>query len=75
MTVLYLCCAKSLDSQVKELVRAGKKGRLAAINCVKILGTFRRKGLADRIFINKRTKCGEARVEIVSNMILAMATG
>lgn len=63
MTMLFLRCSKSLDRQLEELNRADRKARHAVRQCQEILANIRSKGLTDRFFINKRTKCGEARLE------------
>ena len=63
MSTLFLCFAKSLDTQIEELNKAGKQGRIAASTCLDIFEQIRKDGLAGQLLLNKRTKKGEARVD------------
>ncbi len=63
MSILFLCCAKSLDFQIEELNKAGKKGKLAATQCQEILEAIRKGQLCGNFLLSKRTTNGEARVD------------
>jgi hypothetical protein len=63
VSALFICFAKSLDIQIEELNRAGKKGRIAAATCLEILEQIRKDGLTGELLFIKRTKKGEARVD------------
>lgn len=63
MPILFLRCAKSLDFQIEELNKTGRKGKIAAMQCLEILETIRKEGFSGKLLHRKRTKNGEARVE------------
>lgn len=62
MTTFHLHCAKSLDEQLENLRRSGRKGRLAANRCQRILNHIRCEGPWSRTLLAKRTKSGEHRL-------------
>ena len=62
MPTLYLCCAKSLNTQLEELSKAGKKGKIAMLRYLEILEAIRTDGLSGDFLMGKRTKRGEARI-------------
>lgn len=63
MSVLFLCCAKTLHSQIEDLSKSGKKGKLAAELCLQILEEIRNDGPSGNYLVMKRTKSGEARID------------
>lgn len=63
MSILFICFAKSLHTQIEGLNRTGKKGKIAAAACLEILEEIRKDGLSGKFLFSKRTKKGEARVD------------
>jgi hypothetical protein len=74
MPILFLRCAKSLDLQIENLYKSGKKGRIAAMQCLEILEAIRKEGFSGKLLSRKRTKNGEARIDKCVKYDLAMDT-